>query len=214
MIILEAANLSHQYGSFQALAPVDFSIGAGEIVIVEGPNGSGKTTLMLCLCGLIRPSSGEVHVCGHDIFVDEPEAMRCLAFTPDVPRFYMEMSAWEHLQFIGRAHGMSEGFEARAEQLLKEFGLWEARQLLPHHFSRGMSLKLGLVMALLRPFKALLLDEPTSALDHASKDQLLGHLSNLRETGACILLSTHDLSLKKGLADKVWWMEAGHLHAD
>jgi len=214
MTVLEAMNLSHRYGSYQALAPMDFSIAEGEIVVVEGPNGSGKTTLMLCLSGLIHPTSGNIQICGHNLFSDETEAMRCLAFSPDVPRFYMEMTAWEHVRFIARAHGMGNEFEERAEELLKEFGIWEARQLLPHHFSRGMSLKLGLVLALIRPFRVLLLDEPTSAMDHESKMQLVRHLSTLRETGAGILLSTHDLSLKNGLADKVWFMKEGHLRAD
>ncbi len=214
MTVLEAIHLSHRYGSFQALATMDFSIREGEIVVIEGPNGSGKTTLMLCLSGLIHPTSGELKICGHDLFSDEPEAMRCLAFSPDVPRFYVEMTAWEHVQFVARAHGMGEEYEVRAEELMKEFGIWEARKLLPHHYSRGMSLKLGLVLALIRPLRVLLLDEPTSAMDHESKLQLIRHLSDLRGKGAGILLSTHDLTLKKGLADRVWQMKEGCLHGD
>jgi ABC-2 type transport system ATP-binding protein len=209
--ILQAIGLSHSYGAFQALAPTDLTLTAGEIFVLEGPNGSGKSTLMLCLAGLMRPTEGTVRIEGYDLYADEPEAKRRLAFMPDVPRFYAEMTAWEHLRFLALAHDAGEGFESRAEQLLKEFGLWEARDLLPHLYSRGMSLKLGLLFALIRPFKVLLLDEPTSALDAATSRMFVTRLAALRGQGAAILLSTHDPDLKSGLADRVFFLEHGRL---
>lgn len=209
--LLEATNLSHCYGTYQALAPLDLTLNPGEISVLEGPNGAGKSTLLLCLSGLLRPTSGEIWVDGQDLNSDEPAAKRALAFVPDVPRFYLELTAWEHLRFIASAHDAAEGFDSRAEALMKEFGLWEARDLFPHHYSRGMSLKLGLLFALIRPFKILLLDEPASALDAESKRLLNQHLVGLRARGAAILLSTHDPRLKHGLADQVYTMEDGQL---
>jgi len=130
-----------------------------------------------------------------------------------VPRFYAELTAWEHLRFLALAHGAGAGFETRAEALLREFGLWEARDLLPHHYSRGMSLKLGLLFALIRPFQVLLLDEPTSALDSDSSQLFVRRLSELRGKGAAILLSTHDPDLKAGLADRIYFLKNGQLNA-
>lgn len=209
--LLQATDLSHAYGSFQALAPLDLSLAAGQIVVLEGPNGSGKSTLLYCLSGLMRPTTGAIRIDGHDLYADEPEAKRRLAFMPDVPRFYTELTAWEHLRFLALAHDAGAGFEDRAEQLLKEFDLWEARDLLPHLYSRGMSLKLGLLFALIRPFKVLLLDEPTSALDAGTSRLLIGRLAGLRNQGAAILLSTHDADLKQGLADRVLGLQHGQL---
>lgn len=209
--LLEATDLSHQYGSFQALAPINLTLRAGEILVLEGPNGSGKSTLLLCLSGLLRPATGEVRVEGFDLYADEREAKRRIAFVPDVPRFYTELTAWEHLRFLAQAHDAMDGFEDRAEQLLKELDLWEARDLFPHLFSRGMSLKLGLAFALIRPFKVLLLDEPTSALDEESTRLLIKRVSSLREQGAGILLSTHDPGMKLGWADRVWTIRNGEL---
>ncbi len=211
--ILEAINLSHAYGSFQALAPLDFSLDAGQVAVIEGPNGSGKSTFLLCLSGLLRPTMGQVRVDGFDLFTQDQSARQALAFVPDVPRFYIELTAWEHLRFLALAHGAEAGFEARAEKLLKAFGLWEARDLFPHLFSRGMSLKLGMLFALIRPFKVLLLDEPTSAMDAESSQLLLQHLQELRQQGAAILLSTHDPDIKQGLADHVYRIEKGCLAA-
>ena len=213
MPLLLATHLSHSYGSFQALAPTDLALNAGEISVLEGQNGSGKSTLMLCLSGLMRPTTGEIHVDGHDLYADEPDAKRAMAFMPDVPHFYTELTAWEHLLFLALSHGVGDGFDSRAETLLREFGLWEARDLLPHYYSRGMSLKLGLLFTLIRPFKVLLLDEPTSALDDDSTRLFVNRLSELREQGVAILLSTHDPDLKTGLADQVYLMKNGYLNA-
>jgi ABC-2 type transport system ATP-binding protein len=209
--LLVVTNLSHRYGTFQALAPLDLSLDSGEIAVLEGPNGAGKSTLLLCLSGLLRPTTGEIWINGHDPYIDEPEAKRCLAFVPDVPRFYLELTAWEHLRFIAKAHDAEEGFESCAQDLLKEFGLWDARDLFPHNYSRGMSLKLGLLFALIRPFKILLLDEPTSALDSNSKELLFRRLITYRSQGASVFLSTHDPEVKNEIADRVFTLENGEL---
>ena len=199
---LAVDELSKNYGSFQALAPVSFELNKGEITFLVGPNGSGKTTLLSCLSGLIRPSSGRVSVAGFDLYRDEVEVRRRLVYVPDVPRFYTELTAWEHLRFIALANQVTSGFDQKAEQLLRKLGLWEARDLFPHRFSRGMRLKLGLAFALIRPFEVLLLDEPTSALDTEGVDLLIRELRRLRDQGATILLSTHDAQLIAQLADR------------
>ena len=98
--------LSRSFGEFQAVQPVDFIINAGEIVILTGPNGAGKTTLLHCLAGLLRPTTGNVLVEGHDLYREEVAAKQRLAFVPDVPRFYQELTAWEHLRFISLAYGV------------------------------------------------------------------------------------------------------------
>jgi ABC-2 type transport system ATP-binding protein len=213
MSLLQATGLSHSYGNFQVLNSIDLTLNAGEISVLEGQNGSGKTTMMLCLSGLMRPTAGKILVDGYDLYTDEPDAKRALAFMPDVPRFYEDLTAWEHLRFLALAHSVDNGFESRAESLLREFGLWDARDLLPHYYSRGMSLKLGLLFTLIRPFKVLLLDEPTSALDNDSAQLFIRHLSEMRAQGAAILLSTHNPDIKDGLADQVYFMKNGILNA-
>jgi ABC-2 type transport system ATP-binding protein len=212
MALLLASDLSHSYGNLQALAQTNLTLNAGEISILEGENGSGKSTLLLCLSGLMRPTTGEITVDGHHLYADEPEAKRSLAFMPDVPRFYSELTAWEHLHFLALAHGAADGFEARAQALMREFGLWEARDMLPHNLSRGMNLKLGMLCVLIRPFKVLLLDEPTSALDSDSTRLFIRHLIEFRNRGAAVLISTHDPNLKVELADCVYFIKNGDVN--
>ena len=210
---LVATEVSKKYGSFLALAPASFALNAGEITVLSGPNGSGKTTLLSCLAGLVRPSTGDVAVSGFDLYRDEVEVRRRMVFVPDVPRFYLELTAWEHLRFISMAHGVLPGFDQRAETLLRKLGLWEARDLFPHHFSRGMRLKLGLALALIRPFEVLLLDEPTSALDIEGVGLLIDELRHSSEQGAAILLSTHDPNLINQLGDRILKIQNGVIEA-
>ena len=211
---LQARNISHSYGKFQVLAPTDLDLQTGEITILEGPNGAGKSTLLQCLSGILKPTTGDVIVAGYNLYSQEQDAKRCLAFVADVPRFYTELTAWEHMRFMAMAHDAMEDFNERAEELMREFNLWGARDLFPHNYSRGMRLKLGLSLALIRSFDVLLLDEPTSALDPDSIDFLVNHLYKLREQGASIFLSTHYSGFGKSFADKFWEIKKGILRKD
>ncbi|MDY6872749.1 MAG: ABC transporter ATP-binding protein [Chloroflexota bacterium] len=208
---LTVRNLSKKYRQFVALAPTNFSLNSGEIVTLSGQNGSGKTTLLSCITGLVRATTGTVHVGAFELSEDELEVRRRLAFVPDVSRFYVELTAWEHLRFIAMANDVLEVFEIRAEEILRGLGLWDVRDQFPHNYSRGMQLKLGLAMAFIRPFEVLLLDEPTSALDEESVSILLDKLRILCQHGASILMSSHDPAIKTQFGDRQLLIENGVL---
>jgi ABC-2 type transport system ATP-binding protein len=212
--LLQASSLSRSFEQFQAVHPLDLEIHPGEIVVLTGPNGAGKTTLLLCLSGLLRPTSGNILVEGYDLYREEREAKQRFAFVPDVPHFYQELTAWEHLRFMCMAFGVEKGWEERGEKTLREFGLWEYRDMYPHNLSRGMRLKLGISLAFIRPFSLLLLDEPTSALDPDSTGMLIERLITLRDGGCAILLSSHDLNLVETVGAKRWRMDRGQLEIE
>ena len=208
---LQVQNISYHYGSYQALQETSFTVNNGEIVTITGSNGVGKTTLLECLSGLLLPSSGKVLVDGYDLYQRECSAKRRLSFLPDFPHFYQELTIWEHIRFVALAHSVEQGFEKRADILLNEFGLTEARDMYPHALSRGMRLKLGIILCLIRPFSVLLMDEPTSVLDPAGTAILCEKLSGLSAAGAAIILSTHDLSLANVLGGRIVQMQRGHI---
>ena len=208
---LEVNNISYIYGSYQALKETSFTINKGEIVAVTGSNGAGKTTLMLCLSGLLLPSSGKVMVDGYDLYQRECSAKRRLSFLSDSPHFYQELTVWEHIRFIALAHSVEQGFEKRADTLLDEFDLVEARDMYPHTLSRGTRLKLSIILGLIRPFSVLLMDEPTSALDPVGTTILCEKISSLSADGAAIILTTHDLSLASKLGGRTAQMQRGHI---
>jgi ABC-2 type transport system ATP-binding protein len=207
--LLQAQNLSRAYGEYQALKPVSLTIQSGDLIALSGPNGSGKTTLLQCLTGLLRPSTGEILVEGHDLYLDEVQARKRLAYVPDVAQFYQELTAWEHLYFMAQAHRVLDRFENRAKELLQEFDLWEARDLFPHAYSRGMRLKLSLLIALIRPFSVLIMDEPSSALDVESSALLSEKLTTLADSGSAVLLSSHDPQFIQTLGAKTWKIRDG-----
>ena len=211
MPALQIINLSKKFKNFQALFPFDLSQEAGEMVVLQGHNGSGKTTLLNCISYLIPPTTGEVKVAGFDMQLQEQEARKHLAFVPDVPRFFLELTAWEHLRFIAAANESLDGFEQRAEKLLRDFNLWHVRNHFPHRFSRGMRLKLGLLLGLIRPSSVLMLDEPTSALDQQGTRLLIEELERHKAQGSAILLSSHDPALSDRLADRKIILSEGHV---
>lgn len=208
---LEVNNISCMYGSYQALQETSFTLNNGETVVITGSNGAGKTTLMLCLSGLLLPASGKVFVDGYDLYQRECSVKRRLSFLPDFPHFYQELTIWEHIRFIALAHSVGQGFEKRADILLNEFDLTEARDMYPHTLSRGMRLKLGIILCLIRPFSVLLLDEPTSVLDPVGTAILCEKLSSLSAEGAAIIITTHDLSLASVLGSRTVQMQRGHI---
>ncbi len=207
----EVNNISYKYDSYQALQETSFTVNNGETVVITGPNGAGKTTLMLCLSGLLLPTSGKVMVNGYDLYQRECSAKRRLSFLPDFPHFYQELTVWEHIRFIALAHSVEKGFEKRADILLNEFDLTEARDIYPHALSRGMRLKLSIILCLIRPFSVLLMDEPTSVLDPVGTAILYEKLLSLSADGAAIIITTHDLSLANRLGGRTVQMQRGHI---
>ncbi len=209
--VLRAKGLSRSFGDYQAVKPLDLDLNPGEIIVLTGPNGAGKSTLLLCLSGLLRPSQGQVLIDGFDLYQQERQAKMRLAFVSDVPQFYPALTSMEHIRFICLAFEVEAGWEERAHRLLNEFGLWESRDLYPQNLSRGMRLKLGIVLALSRPFKVLLMDEPTSALDAPSAAILVEKLVSLRQEGCAMILSSHDSGLVDILNGRHMSIDQGHL---
>ncbi|MHB1417090.1 MAG: ABC transporter ATP-binding protein [Chloroflexota bacterium] len=190
--VLRATGVSYVYGSRQALVSVSLTVKLGELVAVVGRNGAGKSTLLRCLAGWSRMAEGEVTILGMSLRSAERELRRHLVLVPDVPHFYDELTAWEHLQLVGQIHGV-EDWAARAERSLRRFGLWASRHAFPAELSRGMRYKLALCVALAIKPEVMLLDEPFGPLDPVSAQFLWEELRLLCRDGMAILLSTHQL---------------------
>jgi len=207
---LQVQDISYKYGSYQALQETSFQVNKGEIVTITGSNGVGKTTLLKCLSGLLLPSTGSVLIDGFNLYQKECSAKRRLSYLPDYPRFYQELTTWEHIRFISHAHSVEHNFEKQAEILLSEFDLSDAKDMYPHTLSRGMRLKLGIILCLIRPFSVLLMDEPTSTLDPPSTTILCEKLATLCAEGTAIIITTHDLSLASTVGGRTVQMQRGH----
>jgi ABC-2 type transport system ATP-binding protein len=202
--VVEARNLQKAYGKNQAAAGVSFAIQKGEIFGLLGPNGAGKTTTIRMLSGLTVPDGGEAVVDGFDVIRDPVGAKKRLGVVPESSNLYMELSATENLVYMAQLYGMPKAeWKQRAEDLLRQFGLYERRNGRFQGFSRGMKRRLTIAAALVHRPGIVFLDEPTTGLDIMSARGLRKLIRKLKESGVTVLLTTHLISEAEELCDRI-----------
>ena len=181
--------LSFSYGGSPVLEGVSFALDSGELAFLTGENGSGKSTLLRCLAGWSEPQEGRIFL-DNMLFNTADRTMRSkVAFVSDSPTFYDDMTAEEHLAFIRQVNRIAES--RYSEELMKKMGLAECASRLPSTYSRGMRMKLALVLAFVVKPRLLLLDEPFGPLDPQAALALSGLLSDVLREGASVVVSCH-----------------------
>ena len=196
--IIQVHDLTKMYGAVTAVAGLSFVVNAGEVLGLVGPNGAGKTTTLRSLCGIINPTSGTIHVAGHDLQRDGVAAKARLAFIPDEPQLFDYLTVEEHLRFTGRLYGVADA-PARIPALLDEMELTEKRTVLPLELSRGMRQKLAIACGLMHRPHALILDEPLTGLDPAAIRRMRATIAARAQEGTAVILSSHLLHLVEAL---------------
>lgn len=210
MAILEVKQLSKQFNSHSVIQNVSFSVPDGCIFGFLGQNGAGKTTMLNLILGLLKPSDGEIYVCGERVNYGETKTNRLIGYLPDVPEFYPYMNAREYLKLCGEITGMSKDqIKSKSEELLHLVGLYNVNQKIGR-FSRGMKQRLGIAAALLNEPKLLICDEPTSALDPIGRKEILDILLAVKEK-TTVIFSTHILSDVERICDQVAILHQGQL---
>jgi ABC-2 type transport system ATP-binding protein len=208
------AGVRKEYGELVALAGLELEVSGGEVLGLVGPNGAGKTTALSILCGLTTPSAGVVEVCGHDVADDPLEARRRLAFVPDGAPLYANLSPRQHLQLVGRLHGLPEDrITADAERMLEALELSDRIDSAVGSFSRGMRQKTALACALLPEPELLVLDEPLSGLDAPTATVFKEVLRAWAERGSSVLYTSHLLDVVERVCDRVAILVGGELVA-
>jgi ABC-2 type transport system ATP-binding protein len=185
---LLAEGLSKAYGELVALAPLDLRIGAGERVMLCGHNGSGKSTFLRLCAGLLEASEGIVTIAGHE--AGSLSARAAVSYLPDLPVFYDDLSLGEHIEFVSRMFGTPDWVD-RGAGLLDVLGLLDRTDDLPTRYSRGLQQRASILLGLVRPFAVLLVDEPFVGLDAPGRRALLGLLDEATDSGATVVVATH-----------------------
>lgn len=206
---LRVSDLSYRYASVEVLSSVSFALERGSIAFLVGPNGAGKSTLFRCLAGWAPFRTGAIELFGERFDGASAAQRRVIAYVPDVPVFYDDLTAEEHILFLQRANGIAGG-RGDTVALMEAFGLAAHKDRYPSAYSRGMRQKLALVIALAAKPRLLLLDEPYGPLDPDAAEVLSGLLAKARSSGASALVSCHhDVA---GLdPDKLLRLEDGRL---
>jgi ABC-2 type transport system ATP-binding protein len=218
--VVEIENLTKDYETgflkkkkVRALDALTLSVEGGQIFGFLGGNGAGKTTTIKILMGLLFPSAGTATILGKDIA--DVAMHRWIGYCPENPYFYDHLTARELMNYFGELFGFDKARRARmTEELLSRVGLEEKswdKQL--RKYSKGMLQRVGLAQSLINDPKVIFLDEPMSGLDPIGRREVRELISDLRDSGKTVFMSTHILSDIEALCDEVAILNQGKLAA-
>ncbi|MEL6104565.1 MAG: ABC transporter ATP-binding protein [Planctomycetota bacterium] len=214
--MLRCNDLKKLYEEHLAVDGVSFSLESGNIGGLVGPNGAGKTTTMRCLAGLLPATAGRMNVAGCDLSDHSGataaliELKRRLAYVPDDPPLFDDLTVGQHLEFIGRVYQV-EDHRSKATQLLEYFQLGDKVNSGATTLSRGMRQKLAICCAYLYDPVVLLLDEPMTGLDPPGIRRLLRSIQERAAAGATIIISSHLLAMIEDVCTHLIVMQRGKL---
>ncbi|MBI4238357.1 MAG: ABC transporter ATP-binding protein [Deltaproteobacteria bacterium] len=204
--------LVKRFGTVTAVAGVSLDIRPGEFFGLLGPNGAGKTTLISCIVGLARPTTGRVMVCGDDVVRAPLRTKAQIGFAPQEVNVEYFFPIQRILEFQGGYNGLSRAVSrARADALLRQFGLWERRDVQYFRLSGGMQKRLMIARALIAEPRVLILDEPTAGVDVEQRHALWEVLRALKAGGTTIVLTSHYIDEVELLCERVGVIHQGTL---
>ena len=204
---LEVKNISKTYASVKAVENLTFSVEPGEIFGLLGPNGAGKTTSIRMILDIIKPDRGQIVVLGGPM--SEATKSR-IGYLPEERGLYNEMTLLETLLFLGQLKGLSRRTaQERIETYLGEVELWEARERKIEALSRGMNQKAQFVAATLHEPDLIIIDEPFSGLDPVNTRIIKKLLYRMRDRGASIIMSTHQMHQVEEMCERILLIDHG-----
>jgi ABC-2 type transport system ATP-binding protein len=207
MHAIHAQGLSKRYGATLALDALDLAVAPGEVYGYLGPNGSGKTTTIRLLLGLHRPSAGRAELFGIDAWGDPVAAHRRVAYVAGEPVLWPNLTGDETFAFLAELRG---GTDTAYRDVLVERFQFDTRKKI-RALSKGNRQKVQLVAAFATRAELLILDEPTSGLDPLMEVAFRETVSEAKERGQTVFLSSHILSEVEALCDRVGILRAGRL---
>ena len=205
-IAIQTWGLTKHYGDVEALTDLNLEVRTGEIFGYLGPNGAGKTTTIRMLMGLMRPTRGRAEVLGLDVHRDGPAARDAMSFMPSDSSLYEFMNVGQYLDAFG---SLTNAPKKRRDELTERLELDTSRKI--GDLSMGNRQKVVVVRALQEDVPVYVVDEPTRGLDPLIQQEFGKIISEMRDEGRTILLSTHVLSEAEALCDRVGILRLGRL---
>jgi ABC-2 type transport system ATP-binding protein len=208
---ISVSSLSKTYATgFEALKKIDLSVRHGEIFALLGPNGAGKTTLISIICGIVKATSGEVKVAGHDIITDYRAARSVIGLVPQELTTNAFETVWDDVSFTRGLFGKPAN-PALIEKVLKDLSLWDKKDAKILTLSGGMKRRHMIAKALSHEPAILFLDEPTAGVDVELRRDMWNLVRSMRDTGVTIILTTHYIEEAEEMADRIGIIHKGEL---
>lgn len=212
--VLEVRNLTKHFDGTGVLDGISFAMREGEVIVVVGASGCGKSTLLRCVNGLEKPDGGEILLDGRAISGGDLVAVR-----RQVGMVFQSYDLFPHMDVLGnlslgpvRALKRPKAeVEAEAKAALARVGLADKLHALPRQLSGGQKQRVALVRALMMHPRMLLLDEITAALDPEMVREVLNVVLDLARDGMTMLIVTHEMRFAEAVADRVLFLDAGHI---
>lgn len=209
IIAIKQLNKVYKSGH-RALTDINLEINKGEIFALLGPNGAGKTTLISIICGIVTPSSGEVLAAGHNVISDYRAARSKIGLVPQELTTDAFETVWATVCFSRNLFGKPKD-HAYVEKVLKQLSLWDKKDTKIMALSGGMKRRVLIAKALSHEPEILFLDEPTAGVDVELRREMWDMVSELRESGVTIILTTHYIEEAEEMADRVGVISAGEI---
>ncbi|MDE2318219.1 MAG: ABC transporter ATP-binding protein [Rhodospirillales bacterium] len=211
MQAIRAESLTKRYPETLAVDNLSFTLERGKILGLLGGNGAGKTTTISMLLGLLVPTSGRITVLGHDMAKNRFAALARMNFSSPYISLPARLTVWENLEVYGHLYNVPK-LKSRIGQLAEQFRLTQLLNRRAGELSAGQKTRVALAKSFLNQPELLLLDEPTASLDPDTGDYVRTALEEYRaETGAAILLASHNMAEVERLCDEVVMMKQGRV---
>jgi ABC-2 type transport system ATP-binding protein len=196
MDAIQIKNLSKSYDNKHSFAVSDlsFEINQGEVFGLLGPNGAGKTTLISMMCGLLKPTSGEVLVDNLNYHKNKNQIFKKIGVVPQEYALYPTLTAGENLKFFGGLYNLKgKDLNEKIDSGLESVGLIDYKNKIIKTFSGGMKRRINLLTGILHKPEIIFLDEPTVGVDIQSKEVILGILNEMNQNGTTIIYTSHHM---------------------
>lgn len=202
--MIQVEGLRKRFGTVPALQDVSFTAGDGRITGLLGHNGAGKSTTLRVLSTVIRANEGRALIDGHDCATEPLQVRRSLGVLPHASGLYAHLSGRENIRYYGELHGL-RGVELKRaiDDLIERLALGAVAERRAKGYSQGERLKVSLARALIHRPQTIILDEPTNGLDVNAVRMLRELIRELRESGRCVLFSSHVMQEVAALCDDI-----------